>query len=476
MEQVLDYRHKINNIDTYALKFTNKNIDGYHDFSFMSPELYHLLTTGDIISNCNLSVIKQLDLLIHQYPSQQKKLENLNILLKTAFSMLIKESSVDLNNFILEPDYYLDLYALYDKIIGSEIDSFDLNCTFSDQITKFIKKMIAFKNPSLIINEKHKFSIDDMKEFNNLFMVLEQKYFRGVINYQVPVFDLKNIEIFYDYQTINNLDLTSKIDESRILKRIHNNKIITVLMNKYTEHTFFSGTHILSILDFSEHSNYFNLLDIVHTGQFEERNEIINDIIEYEKNKYNYQKNYKIWREIVLKVYINNDKRYCYDDIIKFFFNKYNLNYNPNIIIQKTHKKIKSEIAEQPFEYVVLCDKIKLEFIKPFERIYKIYSYSNIEDFYKNESSIRIYLKNFKIFGYPSAMNILAKKNLFKGEEKNKEIDKLIHNSSPNKNILSENSSEYIHQEINSNENCIIFIYLSVILHFLYCILLLLLS
>lgn len=73
-------------------------------------------------------------------------------------------------------------------------------------------------------------------------------------------------------------------------------------------------------------------------------------------------------------------------------------------------------------------------------------------------------------------MNIFAKKNLFKGEEKNKEIDKLIHNSLPNKNILSENSSEYIHQEINSNENCIIFIYLSVILHFLYCILLLLLS
>lgn len=452
MEQVLDYTKTLINIDKSALKFTNKNNDGYHDLSFMSPELFHFLTTGDIISSCNLSVIEQLDRLIDRFPSQQKNLENLNILLKTAFSMFVKESSDNLNYFILDPNYDLDLYELYDKIIGIGINSYELNSVFSDDVTKFIKKILAFKNPNIIIENKYNFNIDDMLEFNRLFTILEQKYFRGVINYQVPIFDLQNILIFVDYRTNSIFDLTLKIDERPILKRIYSDEIITELVKKYNNNIFLSGTQLLSLLNGNTNYNITDSLDIVHTGSFEERNKIINDIKKLGKN-------YTVSREIVVKFYINNNKQFLPNDLIRFFCNEYDLDYNVDVIIQKTNKKIEHFNAEQTLEYFVLCDKTKLEFYEPFRRIFKIYSYSKIEDYYRNENSIRISVKNFKILGYPSAMNILAKKNLFNVQsfdEEKKDFTELPYNTS----LPLEKSCK----SLNKKQNSIIFIYLSLVL------------
>lgn len=483
MEQVLDPTQQIKNVDKIALKFTNINKEGVHDLSFMSKELFRLLTTGDIMSSCNLSVIVQLVQLILDNPPQQKSLEKLKVLLETAFTMMIKEASDDLNNFVSDPESNLNLFSLYNKIIGT--DPLNINVLKLDHTTsKFINKMFAIKYPSYVIKNKRNFNVDDISEFTRLFTVLEEKYFDGTINYEIPVFGIHENIFFNDYPKdidtnlsikINNINKNNIIiDDTHIVERFNSDEVITELIGKYDDNITFSGIKLLTYIinsgiaycNFDEYLKYFSLdsLDIVHSGNLRQRNDMIDTIIELEKNKYSCKKNYKIDRNITVQ--IETMKKYRDDDLIDLLKIHYKL--EENVTFKITHTKINNgneSVLEDGIKYYISNDKTRLEFGYPSGRIYEIYSYSELDDYYKNEGSIRIFMKKWNIYAYPSAMHLLINKNFDKqsisGDISAKTIDKDIEtiieliNKGFIYNCSSLEEKEYIQNMIRDNNKYI---------------------
>ena len=105
----------------------------------------------------------------------------------------------------------LNLFSLYNKIIGT--DPLNINVLQLDHTTsKFINKMFAIKYPSYVIKNKRNFNVDDISEFTRLFTVLEEKYFDGTINYEIPVFGIHENIFFNDYPKDIDTNLSIKIN------------------------------------------------------------------------------------------------------------------------------------------------------------------------------------------------------------------------------------------------------------------------